>query len=48
MVHAIMESEALYLRDPDEKGIELFWDKPRELWPRRSNGEPAIYTRPLA
>jgi catechol 2,3-dioxygenase len=27
-------SEALYLRDPDENGIELYWDRPRELWPR--------------
>src|SRR2546429_607580 len=26
-------SEALYLRDPDENGVELYWDKPREQWP---------------
>src|SRR4051812_45743996 len=26
-------SEALYLRDPDQNGVELYWDKPQELWP---------------
>jgi catechol 2,3-dioxygenase len=40
-------SEALYLRDPDENGIELYWDKPRELWPRRADGALAMFTRPL-
>ena len=27
-------SEALYLRDPDGNGVELYWDRPREEWPR--------------
>ena len=40
-------SEALYLRDPDENGVELYWDRPREAWPRAKNGELAMYTRPL-
>src|ERR1044071_943687 len=32
-------SEALYLRDPDENGIELYWDRPRDRWPRGSDGQ---------
>ena len=40
-------SEALYLRDPDENGVELYWDRPKELWPRGPNGEQAMFTRPL-
>ena len=40
-------SEALYLRDPDENGVELYWDRPRELWPRREDGGLAMYTRAL-
>ncbi len=40
-------SEALYLRDPDENGVELYWDRPRESWPRGQNGELAMFTRPL-
>ncbi len=40
-------SEALYLRDPDDDGIELYWDRPRELWPRTSEGALQIFTRPL-
>jgi len=40
-------SEALYLRDPDKNGIELYWDKPRESWPRTPNGELAMFTHPL-
>lgn len=40
-------SEALYLRDPDGNGVELYWDRPRERWPRDANGELAMYTRPL-
>jgi catechol 2,3-dioxygenase len=40
-------SEALYLRDPDNNGIELYCDKPRESWPRIPNGELAMFTRPL-
>src|SRR3954447_17026242 len=30
-------SEALYLRDPDENGVELYWDRPKEQWPYDSN-----------
>ena len=40
-------SEAVYLRDPDENGVELYWDKPREQWPLAANGELAMYTRTL-
>jgi catechol 2,3-dioxygenase len=40
-------SEALYLRDPDDNGIELYWDRPREQWPRTSTGELSMFTRPL-
>ena len=40
-------SEALYLRDPDANGVELSWDRPRELWPADTRGELAMYTRPL-
>ena len=40
-------SEALYLRDPDGNGVELYWDRPREEWPRSANGELAMFTRPL-
>jgi catechol 2,3-dioxygenase len=40
-------SEALYLRDPDGNGIELYWDRPREQWPRTPTGELAMFTRAL-
>ena len=40
-------SEALYLRDPDGNGVELYWDRPTEQWPRTAEGELAMYTRPL-
>ena len=40
-------SEALYLRDPDENGVELYWDRPRESWPRGEHGELAMFTRAL-
>jgi catechol 2,3-dioxygenase len=40
-------SEALYLRDPDQNGVELYWDRPKEKWPRASNGELAMFTRRL-
>jgi catechol 2,3-dioxygenase len=40
-------SEALYLRDPDENGVELYWDRPREKWPKASDGSLAMFTRPL-
>ena len=40
-------SEALYLRDPDDNGVELYWDRPREEWPRTADGGLAMFTRPL-
>ena len=40
-------SEALYLRDPDGNGVELYWDRPRELWPRTPDGGLAMFTRAL-
>lgn len=40
-------SEALYLRDPDENGVELYRDRPREEWPRTLDGELAMFTQPL-
>src|SRR5436853_7413864 len=40
-------SEAIYLRDPDENGIELYRDRPQEQWPRTPEGEIAMYSRPL-
>ena len=40
-------SEALYLRDPDGNGVELYWDRPKELWPRDPDGGLAMFTRRL-
>ena len=40
-------SEALYLRDPDYNGVELYWDRPRAEWPRDAKGGIAMYTRAL-
>jgi len=40
-------SEALYLRDPDDNGVELYRDRPREQWPRTAGGELAMFTAPL-
>lgn len=41
-------SEAIYLRDPDGNGVELYRDRPREDWPRSADGEGvAMFTRPL-
>jgi catechol 2,3-dioxygenase len=40
-------SEALYLDDPDENGVELYWDKPRDQWPILSDGSIEMYTRAL-
>lgn len=37
-------SEALYLHDPDGNGLELYWDRPREQWPRTTEGELAMVT----
>jgi catechol 2,3-dioxygenase len=40
-------SEALYLRDPDGNGVELYRDRHKEQWPRDAKGELAMFTRPL-
>jgi catechol 2,3-dioxygenase len=40
-------SEALYLRDPDGNGVELYRDRPREDWPRAPDGSFTMFTRPL-
>lgn len=40
-------SEALYLNDPDQNGVELYWDRPKELWPLDENGNLVMYTRHL-
>lgn len=40
-------SEALYLQDPDGNGIELYYDRPEEEWPRGPDGELEMYSRSL-
>jgi len=40
-------SEALYLRDPDENGVELYWDRPSDAWPRTPDGALNMFTHPL-
>ena len=40
-------SEALYLRDPDDNGIELYWDRAREDWPTDPDGTLMMFTRRL-
>ncbi len=40
-------SEALYMDDPDGNGVELYWDRPQELWPQNEDGSLEMYTRPL-
>ena len=40
-------SEALYLRDPDGNGVELYWDRPEADWPRDADGKIAMFTRRL-
>src|ERR1041385_1928977 len=40
-------SEALYLRDPDGNGVELYWDRPKEQWPRTPDGGLNMVTNPL-
>jgi catechol 2,3-dioxygenase len=40
-------SEALYLQDPDGNGVELYWDRPEEVWPRTPEGSLAMFTQPL-
>jgi catechol 2,3-dioxygenase len=40
-------SEALYLRDPDQNGVELYWDRPEDKWPRNADGSLAMMTERL-
>lgn len=40
-------SEALYLNDPDENGVELYWDRPREQWPKKEGGNLDMFTHAL-
>ena len=40
-------SEALYLNDPDGNGVELYWDKPKELWPTAADGSMDMFTKRL-
>ena len=40
-------SEALYLRDPDDNGVELYWDRPKQQWPHDANGNLAMVTHSL-
>lgn len=40
-------SEAVYLDDPDENGVELYWDRPKDKWPKDSDGNIDMFTRPL-
>jgi catechol 2,3-dioxygenase len=40
-------SEAIYLNDPDGNGVELYWDRPKELWPRDEKGALTMTTEAL-
>lgn len=40
-------SEALYLDDPDGNGVELYWDRPKENWPKLEDGSINMFTRAL-
>ena len=40
-------SEAIYLSDPDGNGIEIYWDRPRDQWPRGDDGGIEMFTAPL-
>ena len=40
-------SEAIYLNDPDQNGVELYWDKPKEVWPRDTAGNLQMITDAL-
>jgi len=40
-------SEALYLRDPDQNGLELYWDRPRDQWPKTEDGRLNMFTHRL-
>ena len=40
-------SESIYLRDPEGNGVELYWDRPKEQWPRTPDGKLAMFTHRL-
>jgi len=40
-------SEALYLRDPDDNGVELYRDRSKDEWPRTPDGRMTLFTKPL-
>jgi len=40
-------SEALYLADPDQNGVELYWDRPEPAWPRDERGGITMFSRAL-
>ncbi len=40
-------SEALYLHDPDQNGLELYWDRPRADWPKDADGRVVMGTKAL-
>ena len=40
-------SEALYLDDPDQNGVELYWDRPEDQWPKNEDGSLNMFTRAL-
>lgn len=40
-------SEAIYMNDPDRNGVELYWDKPKEQWPKDENGKLMMVTESL-
>jgi len=40
-------SEAIYLDDPDQNGVELYWDRPKELWPLDEHGDITMFTKRL-
>ena len=40
-------SEALYLNDPDENGVELYWDRPQDQWPKKKDGSLEMFTLAL-
>jgi catechol 2,3-dioxygenase len=40
-------SEALYLNDPDNNGVELYWDRPKERWLYNADGTVVMFTKPL-
>ena len=37
-------SEALYLNDPDENGVELYWDRPKDQWPKKKDGSLEMFS----